>query len=248
MANEGVAEKERNGTAILRAEGIVKQFGSKRALDGVSFEISKGDFLSLFGPNGAGKTTLLKTIATIVQPTAGHLYFDGESVTDRSIFLRAQIGFVSHNYLLYDDLTARENLVFFGRMYGVVDLDDRIDFLLDRVGLTGRQHDLVRTFSRGMIQRLSIARAILHDPEILLFDEPYTGLDIQATKVLDDLLEELKKGRHTFIMTSHDIDKGFEHATRVAILARGRIVFDAPKDAVDKDAFAETFWQWVDEK
>lgn len=233
---------------LLEIVDIVKQFGNKRALDGVSLTINEGDFLTLFGPNGAGKTTLIKAISTIVTPTSGKILFKGEVVSDESIFLRSQIGLVSHNPLLYDDLSAYENLVFFARMYGVEDYQEKIDELLHKVGLYARKYDLVRTFSRGMVQRLSIARAILHDPPILLLDEPYTGLDIQATKILDDLLEELKNAEHTFIMTSHDISKGLEHASRVAILVKGKIVLESQKTEIDSKTFEEIFWQWVDEE
>lgn len=234
---------------LLKIDTLVKQFGNKKALDEVCLSIRKNDFLALFGANGAGKTTLLKTISTIMRPTSGHIFFRGHPVTEESIFFRSQIGFVSHNSLLYEDLSARENLVFFGRMYGIDNLNVRIEELLNKVGLYGRQHDLVRTFSRGMIQRLSIARALLHDPPIVLFDEPYTGLDIQAIKVLDDLIVELKEqGERTFIMTSHDIDKGFEHSTRVAILAKGKLVLDVSKDEIDNKKLTEIFWEWVEKK
>lgn len=234
--------------ALIEISDLVKRFGRKKALDGVSIKIYQGDFLTLFGPNGAGKTTLLKTISTIVKPTSGRIYFNSKEVTDDSIFLREQIGLVSHNPLLYDDLTSYENLMFFARMYGVENAQEKVEELLSKVGLYHRKDDVVRTFSRGMIQRLAIARALIHDPPILLLDEPYTGLDIQAMKILDGLLNELKDGKRTFIMTSHDIAKGFEHASRVAILSSGRIVFDKPKDETDEEEFTELFWKWVREK
>jgi heme exporter protein A len=234
--------------ALFEIEGLVKRFGHKKALDGVSLKINRGDFLTLFGPNGAGKTTLLKTISTIVKPTSGKIYFENKEVTEDSLFLREQIGLVSHNPLLYEDLTSYENLMFFARMYGVENPREKVENLLSRVGLYHRKDDVVRTFSRGMIQRLAIARALIHDPPILLLDEPYTGLDIQAMKILDDLLNELKDGERTFIMTSHDITKGFEHASRVAILSSGRIVFDKPKAETDEEEFTDLFWKWVREK
>lgn len=183
-----------------------------------------------------------------MRASSGEILFEGRPVHHDTMELREKLGFVSHNSLLYEDLTARENLIFYGRMYGVAELESRIDELLKKVGLYHRQDDVVRTFSRGMLQRLAIARAVLHDPPVLLLDEPYTGLDIQAIKILDDLLEELKDGSRTFIMTSHDIGKGFEHATRVAILAEGKIVLDRRKEEVTLEEFTEQFWKWVKEK
>lgn len=233
---------------IIETRNLEKHFGHKKALRGVNLTVYSGDFLTLFGPNGAGKTTFLRTISSIVRASSGEVLFEGRSMGQDTLALREKLGFVSHNSLLYEDLTARENLVFYGRMYGVPELDARIDELLRKVGLYHRQHDVVRTFSRGMLQRLAIARAVLHDPPVLLLDEPYTGLDIQAIRILDDLLEELKDGSRTFIMTSHDIGKGFEHATRVAILAEGKIVLDKKKEEVTLDEFTAEFWRWVKEK
>lgn len=233
---------------LLQVRGLEKSFGHKKALNGIDLSIKKGDFLALFGPNGAGKTTLLKTISTIIRPTRGEIYYQGAQIDENSIVLRSSIGLVSHNSLLYEDLTAYENLVFYSRMYGIEDSKRRIEQVLHTVGLYHRKDDVVRTFSRGMLQRLSIARAILHEPEILLLDEPYTGLDAQAIKILDDLLESLKDGQRTFIMTSHDIHKGFEHATRLSILSAGRIVFDKNKHEVSLEEFEKEFWKWVGEE
>lgn len=231
--------------AIIEIRDLEKVFGHKKALKGVSLKVYKGDFLSLFGPNGAGKTTLLKSIATILRPTKGKIYFRGEPVEEDSLLLRESIGLVSHNSLLYDDLTAYENLLFYARMYGVSDYRERINHLLHQVGLYHRKDDTVRTFSRGMLQRLAIARAILHDPPVLLLDEPYTGLDAQAARILDELLDSLKDGKRTFIMTSHDLGKGFEHANRLAILYYGEVVFDRPKEETSLEEFEGEFWKWV---
>jgi heme exporter protein A len=230
---------------IIEVENLEKVFGHKKALKGVNLKIYEGDFLSLFGPNGAGKTTLLKSIATIIKPTQGKIHFRGMPVGVDSVFLREAIGLVSHNTLLYDDLTAYENLLFYARMYGVPYYRERIKQLLHQVGLYHRKDDVVRTFSRGMLQRLAIARAILHDPPVLLLDEPYTGLDAQAARILDELLVSLKDGHRTFIMTSHDLGKGFEHASRIAILYSGEVVFDKPKSETSLEEFEGEFWKWV---
>ncbi|MCX7831448.1 MAG: ABC transporter ATP-binding protein [Actinobacteria bacterium] len=235
-------------TPVIEVDRLEKSFGHKKALRGVNLKVFEGEFIVLFGPNGAGKTTLLKSISTLIRPTRGRILFKGKEIDDGSISLRETIGLVSHNTLLYEDLTAFENLLFYARMYGVPNPKQKIEELLHMVGLYHRKDDVVRTFSRGMLQRLTIARAILHDPPVLLLDEPYTGLDVQAMKILDDLLYNLKDGLRTFIMTSHDIQKGFEHATRLAILHSGEIVFDKKKEEISVLEFEEEFWKWVKEK
>lgn len=235
-------------TPIIEVDSLEKSFGHKKALRGVNLKVYEGEFVVLFGPNGAGKTTLLKSISTIIRPTKGRILFRGKEVDDGSISLREAIGLVSHNTLLYEDLTAFENLLFYARMYGVPSPRQKIEELLHTIGLYHRKDDLVRTFSRGMLQRLAIARAILHDPPVLLLDEPYTGLDVQAMRILDDLLYSLKDEVRTFIMTSHDIQKGFEHATRLMIIHSGEIVFDKKKEEINVLEFEEEFWKWVKEK
>ena len=173
---------------MIQVRGLVKSFGSKVALDGVDLDVAEGEFLTLVGPNGAGKTTLLRILATLTRPTEGSVRVAGYDLAREGAEIRRRVGLASHQTLLYDDLSAEENLRFYGRMYDVTDLEERITALLQRVGLEHRRHDPVRTFSRGMQQRLSIARALLHDPAILLLDEPYTGLDQQAMEVLREVL------------------------------------------------------------
>ena len=173
---------------MIEVRGLVKSFGSKVALEGVDLDVAEGEFLTLVGPNGAGKTTLIRILATLTRPTEGSVRVAGYDLAGQGTGIRRRIGLASHQTLLYGDLSAEENLRFYGRMYEVPDLEERITALLQRVGLEHRRHDLVRTFSRGMQQRLSIARALLHDPAILLLDEPYTGLDQQAAEVLREIV------------------------------------------------------------
>ncbi len=184
---------------------LSKVFGNKVVLKNINLEIKKGEFLTIFGPNGAGKTTLVKIISTLVKPTTGKVVIDGIDIKDKPIEIRRRIGVISHETFLYPDLTAAENLRFFGRMYGVEGLEERIEKLLKQVGLIRRKNDRVRTFSRGMKQRLSIARALIHSPSILLLDEPYTGLDQHASAMFDRILS-INEDK-TKIMISHDIYK-----------------------------------------
>ncbi|HLE77289.1 MAG TPA: ABC transporter ATP-binding protein [bacterium] len=207
----------------IETDRVVKTFGPVRALRGVNLAVESGESLVIFGPNGAGKTTLLKIIATLSRPTSGTLrVFGSDPFADGR--LRRTLGVVSHHSYLYGGLTAVENLVFAGRLYGVPDARARADALLATVGLAGRGHDLVRTFSRGMTQRLTIARALMHDPPILLLDEPYTGLDRHAAGMLTALLERLR-GFRTVVMTTHSIEQGLALADRMAILVNGILAY-----------------------
>ncbi|MDY4040829.1 MAG: ABC transporter ATP-binding protein [Collinsella sp.] len=230
---------DRGGVAI-EARGLVKQFGSRRGLDGVSLSVPTGAFLSIFGPNGAGKTTLLRMLALLSRPTRGALSILGVDALEEPEALRSRIGLISHRSMLYGDLTARENLLFFSSLYQGVPDEERIDELLRLVELDHRRSDLVHTFSRGMQQRLSIARALVNDPELVLLDEPYSGLDPHAAELFDGLIGRVRAGR-TFIMVSHDLAKGFELCSHALILARGQVVALVEKDGVDAGAFRDLY-------
>ena len=223
----------------VSARGLVKQFGRRRGLDGVDLEVPSGAFLSIFGPNGAGKTTLLRMLALLSRPTRGELSLLGVDALEEPDSLRSRIGLISHKPMLYGDLTARENLRFFASLYGDVD-EARIDELLRLVELDHRCNDCARTFSRGMQQRLSIARALGNDPELVLLDEPYSGLDPHAAELFDELIGRVRDGR-TFVMVSHDLEKGFAMCSHALILARGRVVVCAEKERVDAAAFRDLY-------
>ncbi len=231
---------------FIEIRDLIKNFGRKQVLKGVNLKIKKGEFLTLFGPNGAGKTTLLKTVATTINPDEGEIIVNGSKLSEEAIEIRRKVGFVSHNPLLYDDLTSEENLKFYARMYEVKDYERKINSLLKKVGLFHRKYDLVRTFSRGMLQRLAIARTLVHDPEILLLDEPYTGLDPGASNMLDELLSALKDEGHTFFMTSHDLEKGYNLATRVAVIVKGEITLDRRKEEVSLEDLKDYYWEKVE--
>jgi len=230
---------------MIEIRGLVKSFGHKAVLKGIDLEVADGQFLTLVGPNGAGKTTLIRILATLSRATSGTVWMGGFDLADASVDIRRNMGLVSHQTLLYGDLTPDENLRFYGRMYDVPDLEDRIGTVLQQVGLEGRRHDPVRTFSRGMQQRLAIARAILHWPSILLLDEPDTGLDQHAAEMLHELLATVGTKGRTVLMTTHNLERGLSMGDRVAILAGGRIAYEADKSTLDLEGLREVYYRFV---
>lgn len=227
---------------MIRVRGLEKTFGNTVALCGVDLDVAGGEFLIVVGPNGAGKTTLIRVLATLSRPTAGEVRIGGLDPVHDAVAIRRRLGMISHQPLLYEDLTAAENLAFYGRMYDVPNLPRRIKELLDQVGLIARGDDAVRTFSRGMQQRLAIARALLHDPPLLLMDEPFTGLDQQAAAMLSRVLESVgTSGARTVVMTTHDLERGLAMGDRLVILARGQIVYQARRDELDAARLGDTY-------
>ncbi len=208
---------------MIEARGIVKSFGLKPVLRGLDFNVEPGEFVAIVGPNGAGKTTFLRILASLASPTAGLVRIAGFPLPGAAGEVRRRLGVVAHQPLLYGDLTAWENLRFYGRMYSVRDIDERVQSLLEMVGLRPVRDELVRAFSRGMQQRLAIGRAVLHEPRVLLLDEPHTGLDQEAAAMLDDLLERVAGQGRTIVMTSHDLARAHALAARVDVLAHGRM-------------------------
>lgn len=228
----------------IQARHLVKAFGTRRAVDDISLNVPAGAFLAIFGPNGAGKTTLLRMLATLSRPSSGTLAIEGIDAKEHADQARDRIGLISHQPMVYPDLSAEENLLLYARLYGVVDPEARVRELLDQVGLLHRRLDPVRTFSRGMVQRVAIARALVHDPDIVLLDEPYSGLDPHAVDVFDQLIEQIRPG-HTFVMVSHDLRKGFSLCTHALVMARGRVVTADSKDALDFEAFERLYRETV---
>ncbi len=228
----------------IETKKLTKVFGDRKALDKVSIEVPEGAFLSIFGPNGAGKTTLVRTLATLSRATSGTALVAGLDAKEEPDKVREHIGLISHNPMLYPDLTAMENLMFTAQLYGVVNAEERVRELLRAVELDHRRFDVVRTFSRGMTQRLSIARALMNDPDVVFLDEPYAGLDPHAVEIFDGLIEQLRDGR-TFIMVSHDLQKGFDVCTHALVLARGRVVSYAPKEDIDFEQFRQLYRETV---
>ncbi|HEY43870.1 MAG TPA: heme ABC exporter ATP-binding protein CcmA [Anaerolineae bacterium] len=218
---------------MIDVRGLVKTFGLKSVLRGLEFHVERGEFVALVGPNGAGKTTFLRILASLSRPSTGEVRVAGYRLPAQAAAVRIRLGVVSHQPLLYGDLTAEENLFFYSRMYGLINPERRVRAVLDMVGLQARRRDLVRQFSRGMQQRLAIGRAILHDPEILLFDEPHTGLDQEAAAMLDTLLRDVAARDRTVVMTSHNLDRAADLAQRIDILSKGVIAASVKRTEID---------------
>ena len=218
---------------MIEAKKVVKRFGLKPVLRGVDFRVEKGEFVALVGPNGAGKTTFLRILASLSKPNMGAISIAGYHLPGQAAAVRRVLGVVSHQPLLYGDLTAEENLRFYARMYDLEDINKRVEEVLTIVGLKPRRRDLLRQFSRGMQQRLAIGRAILHDPAVLLFDEPHTGLDQEAAAMLDRVLKEVTEVGRTVVMTSHDLIRTADLASRVDILSKGVIAASVEGEDID---------------
>lgn len=226
---------------MIKIEGLIKNYGTNPVLRGVNLHVRPGEFVTLVGPNGAGKSTLLRIVATLLSPTAGSVTIGGWPLNSHAANVRRHIGLVSHYPLLYGDLTAAENLEFYARLYQLEKREEKIMEALRTVGLAARRRDPVRSFSRGMLQRLTLARATLHEPDILLFDEPYTGLDQDATALLDVLLlEEARKGR-TILMITHDLTRGLNLCHQIAILNRGKIALQLDREKTTPGQFLELY-------
>jgi heme exporter protein A len=235
---------ERSPWAI-EVKGLCKSFGSVAALRDVNLRVPYLDSATLLGPNGAGKSTLIRALATLIHPSSGHVWVDGLDVQTWGAEVRRRIGFTAHQTLLYGDLSARQNLRFYGRMYGVDGLKSRIRELIKRIELTERQDDPVRTLSQGMQQRLAIARCLLHDPRILLLDEPYAGLDQRAARILTSLMRELVAEGRTLLMTTHDLQCATEVSQHVFILFAGQIIHEAPVTGLSAEDLRQIYQQHV---
>jgi heme exporter protein A len=213
---------------MLLAEGLRHSFGSVRALDDVSFSVQPGQTLAVFGPNGAGKTTLLKVLAGLIQPQHGRAQVEGG---------RRAIGWIGHQAQLYGQLTVRENLRFWGSLYDVQPAGD----LLDRLGLEAHADRPVRALSRGLVQRVAIARALVHDPAVLLLDEPFTGLDRTAAEALGRLLAQHAAAGRATVLVTHNVEEGTELATDVAFMRAGRFVHSAPRAGRGPEQVSEDY-------
>ncbi|MZH46327.1 MAG: heme ABC exporter ATP-binding protein CcmA [Nitrospinae bacterium] len=232
-------------SSAIEVRQLRKEFGVLKAVDGISFDLKRGEFLSVFGPNGAGKTTLIKILTGLTRPSSGSARVAGYEVEEGMAEMRREIGVISHSSALYADLTPMENLIFFGKMYGVERPYESALNALEDVGLAPRRNDRVRTFSRGMLQRLSIARAILHDPSILFLDEPFTGLDIHASNVLKEHLQSLHDKKRTILMTTHDISCGLEMCDKVALQVMGQFAFFEDVKDIDRENFETLYFDAV---
>jgi heme exporter protein A len=225
---------------LIDATGLVRAFGGRRAVDRVDLHVAPGERVAVVGPNGAGKTTLLRIAATLLRRQSGSLRLLGYEMPRDAQTARRGLGYLGHDPMVYLDLTARQNLELFADLYGVDVASDRIGAALSRVGLLARSHDPVRTFSRGMAQRLGIARLTLHEPRLLLLDEPYTGLDTRGARLLDDLLGGLD-GDRGVVMVTHELDRAITTADRVMVMRSGRVVAEVVSSSTTAEAFRDRY-------
>ena len=230
----------------IEVRGASKAYGRSIALNNLDLSVPWGKALTVFGPNGSGKTTLIKVLATLSKPDAGTISIAGLDTRRDGSYARRLIGVMTHDPLLYDDLTPRENLRFAARMFGLDDTDGRIESIADQLDITARLDQRVGTLSHGWKKRFSLARALLHDPPILLMDEPESGLDEQALAGLGEVLREESVMRRTVILTTHNFERGLEFGDEVTILAKGRLVYHEPVTNVrDADSLRDTYAQYV---
>jgi heme exporter protein A len=229
----------------IEARGVEKWYGPLPAVRGIDLALARGEFLTIFGPNGAGKSTLLRMLCGAVRPTSGTVRIVGEEVGGEEEGWRRKIGLLSHQTFLYPGLTAAENLDFYARLYSLPDRKARVAEALEGVGLLDRAGDRVRTFSRGMQQRLALARTLLHEPEVVFLDEPYTGLDPHASAMLRAVLDRLKDGRRTVVLVTHNLSQGLEQADRVAVQVGGRWVSDERRGQIDAARWEQDYTERV---
>ncbi len=230
----------------VEIQGLTKSFGPRTALRGIDLRVAAGSSVAIFGPNGAGKTTLIKILATILKPSSGNIRLDGRDIQRNTEEIRRLVGVITHQTFLYSNLTAYENLDFYGRMFDVPHRRARIHEVLDIVGIPSRIHDRVDTLSRGTQQRISIARLLLSKPRIILLDEPETGLDQQATALLWNALRLEGEEQYTIIHTTHNLARGFETCDRMLILARGEIVFDRERSSMDITDLTQAYQRFIE--
>jgi ABC-2 type transport system ATP-binding protein len=221
---------------LLRVDGLVKSYGARRAVDGVSFQVKAGQTVGLLGPNGAGKSTTVSMLCGLLRPDAGHVLLDGQSVTTGAASVKRRIGLVPQDLALYEDLSAHENLRLFGALYGLKGkpLDERIARVLGLVNLADRARDKPATFSGGMKRRLNIAAALLHDPDLLILDEPTVGVDPQSRNAIFDTLEALQAQGRALIYTSHYMEEVERLADHIVIIDHGRVLADDSPDALHR--------------
>jgi heme exporter protein A len=211
---------------MIEIKKLTKQADNKLILRGIDLSITQGETVAILGPNGAGKSTLLKVLATLIKPTSGLVKINGLDLKKDHIEVKKMFGYLPHSSLLYDHYTPLENLVFFGNLYGVKDVEDRARKLVNEVGLSFFINEPVKNFSRGMIQRIAIARAIIHEPKIMLLDEPHTGLDQGAISILNNVVLSMKQKGCTTLMVTHDFKQAAEICDRIIIVKNGKIADD----------------------
>jgi heme ABC exporter ATP-binding subunit CcmA len=227
-------------TPIVEASDLTRTFGSRKAVAGVTFAIAPGDCLAVFGPNGAGKTTLLRLLAGLLKPSSGNARLAGIPLPGGTL-ARSRVGLISHHTMLYDALSARENVSFAARLYGIRDPRTRVDDALGRMSMLERAEAPVRLLSRGMQQRVSIARAMVHSPQVVLADEPYSGLDESGARSLTALLKELRSAGTAIIIVTHNLAEGLSLGSHAAVMQRGQFVRYDSTARLDPKSYAATY-------
>ena len=233
-----------NPVAVVEADSVARVFGARRAVDGVSLTVRAGECLALFGPNGAGKTTLLRLLGGLLKPSGGTARIAGEKVPGGPE-IRRRIGVVSHRTLLYDALTARENVEFFARLYGVSNPREATTRSLEQMKIADQADSPVRALSRGMKQRVSIARATVHGPTVVLADEPFAGLDVSGATALSALLAELRSSGAALVLVTHNIEEGLSLATHAAVMHEGHVLLNNSTEGVRPSEFNARYRQLV---
>ncbi len=233
--------------AVVRTSGVHKAYGDAGVLTGLNLEVQRGETITIFGPNGAGKTTLLRVLGSLTKPDRGEVSINGYSLTQQAALARSTIGVVMHSSLLYGDLTARENLRFYGNLFSLSDAEDRIETLAERLNVTHRLDDKVRDLSHGLEKRVSFVRALLHRPRLLLLDEPESGLDQNTLAIFEDLLAEFRAAGGSTVLVTHSLERGLALSDRVAILSGGRIVFDDRSQNVPIEELPEIYRSFTGE-
>jgi heme exporter protein A len=225
---------------IVEVAELTREFGPTKAVAGVTFSLGPGDCLALFGPNGAGKTTLLRLLAGLLKPTSGSARVSGIPLPGGPL-ARSRVGLISHHTMLYEALSARENVSFSARLYGIRDAGARVEDSLRRMSMLERADTSVRSLSRGMQQRVSIARAMVHSPQLVLADEPYSGLDESGARALTAVLQELRSAGAAIIVVTHNLVEGIALATHAAVMQRGKFVRYDAASRIDARSYAATY-------
>src|SRR5262245_33961461 len=223
-------------SSILEVQNLIKQYGDFTAVKGISFDIEEGEIFSLLGPNGAGKTTTISMLSTLYTPTSGDAVIGGHSITKDPMAVKEVIGVVPQEIALYEDLTARENLIFWGQMYGLSGnaLNSRVDEVLDQIGLTDKARNRVKTYSGGMKRRVNIGVGLLHKPRLLFMDEPTVGIDPQSRRAILDTVKDLNRQGMTVLYTTHYMEEAQELSDRVGIIDHGQLIALGTQDELTK--------------
>ena len=234
-----------NNESVITISSVSKTFGSKLILKNIDLQVYQSHGICICGANGAGKSTLLRIVAGLIRPDDGIVKLCGFDINSEPEKTKLYLGLISHKTMVYPELTITENLRFFARLYGVKDASDRIETLIEDIGLSSYRHDKASVLSRGMLQRLAIARAMVHSPTVLLTDEPFTGLDTKACKHLVDVLRKFQSQGGTLVMTTHNTRLALQCCSRVAVLDEGDFIFDSPTSQIDTGSFIEDYYAYA---